>query len=60
MPVIEITTGQIIITVTGSEIKVDRVTSGLIAGVQTQNLIDSPGDQAAALAVIQNAIFQAR
>lgn len=60
MPVIPIFEGQIIITVTGSEIKVDRVTSGFIAGVQTQTLIDSQGDQSAALAVIQNAIFQAR
>lgn len=60
MAILPIVEGQIIITLAGAEIKVDRVTAGVIAGVETQPLLDSSGDLTAALGVIQNAIFQAK
>ena len=58
MVVIPTVQAQIIVTVIGSQIKVDQVTAGTITGVETQALHNSQGDLADALAVIQNAIFQ--
>jgi len=58
MVVIPTVQAQIIVTVIGSQLKVNQVIAGTITGVETQPLHNSQGDLTGALAVIQNAIFQ--